>query len=179
MVVLAKEELEQISLPVVHKPLPSPSCIPVIDLSNPDSRSQIVSAARELGFFKVINHGISMELMSALESEAVKFFALPQLEKEIRGLSPFGYGSKRIGSNGDLGWLEYLLLEIASKPKSQSSLFWYETPQTPILSQFLHMHYLGKCFSRKNYFLHIATYQYTFFGIACLSWSSMNISHVK
>ncbi|KAJ3702190.1 hypothetical protein LUZ61_005895 [Rhynchospora tenuis] len=122
MVVLAKEELEQISLPFIQKPIPS-SLIPVIDLSNPNSKSLIVAAAQELGFFKVINHGVSMEIMSALESEAMKFFALPQSEKEIRGLSPLGYGSKKIGSNGDLGWVEYLLLEIASKPKSQSSQF--------------------------------------------------------
>jgi gibberellin 2beta-dioxygenase len=123
MVVLAKEELEQISLPVIQKPVPS-SLVPVIDLSNPNSKSLIIAAAQELGFFKVINHGVPMELMSSLESEAMEFFALPQLAKEIHGLSPFGYGSKRIGSNGDLGWVEYLLLEIASKPKSQSSRFW-------------------------------------------------------
>lgn len=51
--------------------------IPVIDLLNPNVKTLIVKACEEYGFFKVINHGIPMELMSTLESEAVKFFSLP------------------------------------------------------------------------------------------------------
>ncbi|OVA05613.1 Oxoglutarate/iron-dependent dioxygenase [Macleaya cordata] len=87
------------------------SGIPVIDLSKPDSKTLLVKACEEFGFFKVINHGVPMEFMTKLESEAVNFFSLPQSEKEKAGPpDPFGYGNKRIGPNGDVGWIEYLLL---------------------------------------------------------------------
>ncbi|XP_073126356.1 gibberellin 2-beta-dioxygenase-like [Henckelia pumila] len=84
--------------------------IPVVDLSKPDAKTAIVRACKEFGFFKVINHGFSTEFLARLEAEAVKFFKLPQLEKDKSGPpNPFGYGNKQIGPNGDVGWVEYLL----------------------------------------------------------------------
>ncbi|RZC64499.1 hypothetical protein C5167_008173 [Papaver somniferum] len=98
--------------------------IPVIDMSNPYAKHNIVKACEEYGFFKVINHGIPMELMSALESEAVKFFSLPQFEKDKAvPASPFGYGNKKVGPNGDVGWIEYLLLSTKLDSASSSQLF--------------------------------------------------------
>ncbi|VAH22769.1 unnamed protein product [Triticum turgidum subsp. durum] len=35
---------------------------------------------------------------------------------------PFGYGSKRIGCNGDMGWLEYILLSVRSGSVAAASL---------------------------------------------------------
>lgn len=97
--------------------------IPVIDLSNPEAKTQIVKACEDFGFFKVINHGVSDELIAALESEAHKFFKLPQSEKEKAGPpNPFGYGSKRIGPNGDVGWIEYILLNTNHQLISEKSL---------------------------------------------------------
>ncbi|XP_031130719.1 gibberellin 2-beta-dioxygenase 1-like [Ipomoea triloba] len=85
--------------------------IPVIDLLDPAAREQIVKACHEFGFFKVVNHGVPLEAMTKLEEEAVNFFNLPQLEKEQVGSpNPFGYGHKKIGSNGDMGWVEYLFM---------------------------------------------------------------------
>ncbi|KAL1820840.1 hypothetical protein ACET3Z_015709 [Daucus carota] len=85
--------------------------IPVIDLSNPDSKSCLVKACEDFGFFKVVNHGIPTQLISNLESQAIQFFSLPLCEKEKSGPpNPFGYGNKSIGRNGDISWLEYLLL---------------------------------------------------------------------
>ncbi|RWW13273.1 hypothetical protein GW17_00023020 [Ensete ventricosum] len=119
MVVLTKPALGQVSLPRPQKPSPYFSGIPVIDLSEPGSEALLVRACEELGFFKVTNHGIPMELIASLEEEAMKFFALPQADKERVGpATPFGYGSRTIGGNGDIGWVEYLLMQITSKPMS-------------------------------------------------------------
>nr|GLL20512.1 gibberellin 2-beta-dioxygenase 1-like [Ipomoea trifida] len=78
---------------------------------DPTAKDQIVKACHELGFFKVVNHGVPLEAVTKLEEEVVKFFNLPQLEKEKVGSpNPFGYGHKKIGTTGDVGWVEYLLL---------------------------------------------------------------------
>ncbi|XP_073030126.1 gibberellin 2-beta-dioxygenase 1-like [Primulina eburnea] len=109
MVVLTKPATEQFSI--------AKNCstffpgVPLIDLSKPDSKTQLVKACEEFGFFKVIDHGVPFEYMRGLESEALKFFSLPLSDKQRAGPpNPFGYGNKKIGLNGDVGWLEYLLL---------------------------------------------------------------------
>ncbi|KAL3651092.1 Gibberellin 2-beta-dioxygenase 1 [Castilleja foliolosa] len=85
--------------------------VPLIDLSRPDPKTQLVRACEEFGFFKVINHGVPIEIIQELESIAIKFFSLPMSDKEKVGPpDPLGYGDKKIGPNGDVGWVEYLLL---------------------------------------------------------------------
>jgi isopenicillin N synthase-like dioxygenase len=49
------------------------SGIPLIDLSKPDSKHLIVKAYEEFGFFKVINHGVPLEFITDLESQAATF----------------------------------------------------------------------------------------------------------
>ncbi|KAL0702142.1 hypothetical protein Bca4012_058264 [Brassica carinata] len=109
---------------VLSKPVDGPefglSPIPVIDISDPESKNALVKACEEFGFFKVINHGVSSELVSVLEHEAVEFFSLPtSLKTQVEGY-PFGYGNTEIGRNGDVGWVEYLLmnanLDFSSHP---------------------------------------------------------------
>ncbi|PHT39655.1 hypothetical protein CQW23_18509 [Capsicum baccatum] len=96
--------------------------IPVIDMLDPQAKFLITKACQELGFFKVVNHGVPIETMTKLESDAVKFFNLPVCEKDKVGpANPFGYGNKRIGSNGDVGWVEYLLFAINSGLVSEKS----------------------------------------------------------
>ncbi|KAJ6770232.1 GIBBERELLIN 2-OXIDASE [Salix purpurea] len=126
MVLLPKPALEQFSLIRNIKPTTFFSGIPLIDLSNPDSKHLLVKACEEFGFFKVVNHGVPLEFILKLESEAVKFFSLPLSEKEKAGPpNPFGYGNKSIGQNGDVGWVEYLLLTANQESISQrlSSVF--------------------------------------------------------
>lgn len=123
MVVLSKPS-EQYSMTKAHNPASSSNIgIPLIDLSNPtDSKHCLVKACEEYGFFKVTNHGVPMEIISKLEAEAVKFFSLPISEKhKTESPAPFGYGNKLIGSNGDMGWVEYLLLTTNPEFNSQIS----------------------------------------------------------
>ncbi|CAA3014220.1 gibberellin 2-beta-dioxygenase-like [Olea europaea subsp. europaea] len=98
------------------------TAIPVVDLLDPDAKTKIVEACKEFGFFKVINHDVSVEFMEKLESEAVKFFNLPQLDKEKSGPpNPFGYGNKKISLSGDVGWVEYLPLGVGPEIFSKNA----------------------------------------------------------
>ncbi|KAM1008238.1 gibberellin 2-beta-dioxygenase-like isoform X1 [Malus sylvestris] len=97
--------------------------IPVVDLSSPDAKHRIVRACEEHGMFKVINHGVPLDFMTTLEAQALKFFNLPQSEKDQAApADPFGYRSKRIGLNGDVGWMEYILLSTNLDIISHKSL---------------------------------------------------------
>ncbi|CAJ1962186.1 unnamed protein product [Sphenostylis stenocarpa] len=121
MGVLSQPALNQCFLLKPCKSTPLFTGIPVVDLTHPDAKTLIVKACRDFGFFKLVNHGVSFELMASLEHEALRFFKKTQSEKERAGpADPFGYGNKRIGRNGDVGWVEYLLLN--TNPDSPKSL---------------------------------------------------------
>ncbi|KAI3753611.1 hypothetical protein L2E82_25670 [Cichorium intybus] len=124
MVALTKPPIEQFFMKT-SKPNTDPliiPAIPLIDLSKPESKHHLVKACQEFGFFKVVNHGVPTKFINKLESEAVKFFSSPLSVKEKAGpANPFGYGNKSIGRNGDVGWVEYLLLN--AKPESDYQRF--------------------------------------------------------
>ncbi|RRT32330.1 hypothetical protein B296_00054624 [Ensete ventricosum] len=129
MVVLSNPGLDQISLLRSPKAIACSPCVPVIDLSKPDAAASLVEACEEFGFLKVTDHGIPVELMQRLEAEAVRFFSLSPVEKERSGPpDPFGYGNRKIGANGDIGWLEYLLFAVASKPLSYTFMDFLREP---------------------------------------------------
>ncbi|KAF8667054.1 hypothetical protein HU200_053230 [Digitaria exilis] len=126
MVVLTKGELEQITLIPSAQRASSPpplAVVPEVDLSTAIDGTAagravaaraVARACEEHGFFKVTGHGVPARLLARLDAAAAAFFALPQQEKEKAAGSPFGYASKRIGGNGDLGWVEYLLLGVTA-----------------------------------------------------------------
>nr|XP_043637496.1 gibberellin 2-beta-dioxygenase 2 [Erigeron canadensis] len=93
--------------------------IPVIDLSLDTATlaSHIITACQDYGFFKLVNHGVPIDVISKMEEIAQGFFSKPASEKvkvKANPPSPFGYGCRNIGFNGDIGELEYILLQANS-----------------------------------------------------------------
>ncbi|KAM0915658.1 hypothetical protein ACQ4PT_010688 [Festuca glaucescens] len=110
-------------IPLVKCPKVANAAVPTVDMSAPGAAAAVAEACRGVGFFRATNHGVPAALAEALESRAAAFFALPHREKlEHASARPFGYGSKSIGSNGDVGWLEYLLLAVGSSSVLPPSL---------------------------------------------------------
>ncbi|EOY27701.1 Gibberellin 2-beta-dioxygenase isoform 2 [Theobroma cacao] len=123
MVVLSQPALDHYTSIKTCKPTSVFTGLPVINLRDPEAKTLMVKACEEYGFFKLVNHGVPMEFMIRLETEALRFFNLPQSVKDKAGPpEPFGYGSKRIGPNGDVGWIEYLLLNTNPQVTSLKTL---------------------------------------------------------
>uniref|UniRef100_A0A0D9WJN9 Fe2OG dioxygenase domain-containing protein n=1 Tax=Leersia perrieri TaxID=77586 RepID=A0A0D9WJN9_9ORYZ len=120
--ITAPSSIDQI--PLVKCPKANAAIIPSIDLSAPGAAAAVADACRRFGFFKATNHGVPAGLAESLEAGAMAFFALPHQQKlDMSGPArPLGYGSKSIGSNGDVGWLEYLLLSVSSSSVPTSAL---------------------------------------------------------
>ncbi|OIW21145.1 hypothetical protein TanjilG_29801 [Lupinus angustifolius] len=140
MVVLSKQTTERYSYIRNCNKTSTLSTIPVVDLSKPEAKALIVKACEEFGFFKVINHGVPIEAILKLESEAINFFSLPHNQKEKAGPpNPFGYGNKKIGVNGDVGWVEYLLLKNNQDYNSMrlSSVFGQNTDKFSVLNEYM------------------------------------------
>jgi len=87
--------------------------VPIIDLTATrlEVSQLILKACEELGFFMVVNHGVPKNVIARMEAVGAEFFSLPGSEKQRSGPpNPLGYGFRTIGSNGDTGEVEYLLL---------------------------------------------------------------------
>ncbi|XBI59058.1 hypothetical protein VPH35_040194 [Triticum aestivum] len=78
---------EQLRSDKVHPPVPP---MPVINLGHltlePETRSRVVediaNACHDLGYFQVINHGISQSVMDRAVEAASEFFKLPSETKQ-------------------------------------------------------------------------------------------------
>ncbi|KAL3531686.1 hypothetical protein ACH5RR_005207 [Cinchona calisaya] len=90
--------------------------IPVIDLQNlsEETLARISSACREWGFFQVVNHGVSHELMARTREVWREFFHLPLKMKQQYANSPStyeGYGSRLgVEKGAKLDWSDYFFL---------------------------------------------------------------------
>ncbi|KAI5073418.1 hypothetical protein GOP47_0011431 [Adiantum capillus-veneris] len=114
--------------------LPS-SDLPVIDLApmlasphgSAGGRADVVSAltraAKEWGFFQVVNHGVPIELLERMASSGHDFFCLPTEQKEKGAGSNFldGYaGKSRMVKDVGCMWLEGITLRsILAEPSAE------------------------------------------------------------
>ncbi|KAG0452430.1 hypothetical protein HPP92_025094 [Vanilla planifolia] len=101
------------------------SNVPVIDIrslvneSNPSDEATlraISQACRDWGFFQVVNHGVSAEMMATMRDSWNEFFRMPMAEKQRYANSPAtfeGYGSRLGVQNGAiLDWGDYFFLQL-------------------------------------------------------------------
>ncbi|XP_021892309.1 protein SRG1-like [Carica papaya] len=118
-----RSEAERSTLSATASP---PIEIPIVDFSklaaanNPDEHSTEISnlaiACQEWGFFQVINHGIDVNLLEAVEKVAKEFFMLPLEEKKKYPMAPGtvqGYGQAFIFSEEQkLDWCNMFALGL-------------------------------------------------------------------
>ena len=124
-------EEQQPVLTTFDGPIPE---IPTVDLSDPDEENRarsIVRAAKEWGFFQVVNHGIPGHVITKLQEAGTQFFSLPQEEKEVYAKAPGsksieGYGTK-LSSKGTQSWADHLFHKIWP-PSSINYQFWPKNP---------------------------------------------------
>ncbi|CAN4081500.1 unnamed protein product [Withania somnifera] len=103
--------------------------IPLIDLENLNSSDEslrdetmkfISRACRDWGFFQVVNHGVSHELMAKARGAWSEFFHLPLEEKQKFANSPVtyeGYGSRLgVEKGGKMDWSDYFFLHYLPQP---------------------------------------------------------------
>ncbi|XP_020159574.1 flavanone 3-dioxygenase 3 isoform X1 [Aegilops tauschii subsp. strangulata] len=126
---------EQLRSDKVHPPVPP---MPVINLGHltlePETRSRVVediaNACHDLGYFQVINHGISQSVMDRAVEAASEFFKLPSETKQefasddIR--RPVRYGtSSKDGTRPSRTFLKHY-----AHPLSEWMKYWPEKPPT-------------------------------------------------
>jgi len=77
------------------------SCIPIIDLMDPNAMELIGLACENWGAFQLKNHGIPLNVVQEVEEEAKRLFALPA-DRKLKALrsaaGATGYGRARISS---------------------------------------------------------------------------------
>ncbi|KAI9087708.1 hypothetical protein K1719_030340 [Acacia pycnantha] len=81
MVLFGSSISQQLILPNSCMPGNTPSFlneILEIDLSDPQAKTLIVKPSQEFGFFKLVKHDISMDLIAVLEADALNFFENPR-----------------------------------------------------------------------------------------------------
>lgn len=114
--------------------------IPVVDLSGLmddvagcRATIQAISAAcREWGFFQVVNHGVSVELMERMRETWRSFFQLPIKVKQAYANSPKtyeGYGSRLGIEKGTvLDWGDYYFLNLMPASARSPQMHWPAQP---------------------------------------------------
>ncbi|WMV56481.1 hypothetical protein MTR67_049866 [Solanum verrucosum] len=99
--------------------------IPIIDMSNWDIHNKFVSekicnAAEKWGFFQIINHDISLEVLESVKDATYRFFKQPAVEKNKHSKENSSTNNVRYGTSFTpkaekaLEWKDYLSLFYVS-----------------------------------------------------------------
>ncbi|KHN36722.1 Gibberellin 2-beta-dioxygenase 8 [Glycine soja] len=113
--------------------------IPLIDLGRlslerEECMREIAEAAREWGFFQVVNHGISHELLKSLQIEQKKVFYQPFLNKSSTQGKAYRWGNPFATNLRQLSWSEafhFYLTDISRMDQHETLRY----PQCPISSK--------------------------------------------
>ncbi|KAL4361399.1 hypothetical protein GQ457_04G027250 [Hibiscus cannabinus] len=115
--------------------VPRGKSIPVIDLQGNDRNEtilQILKAGKEFGFFQIINHGVSKDLMDETMKVAEEFHAMSGLDKERECLKDPNGSCKLYTSSYTYPREEFHLWRDAlthpCRPLDQHIQFWPENP---------------------------------------------------
>ncbi|KAH0704857.1 hypothetical protein KY290_009545 [Solanum tuberosum] len=99
--------------------------IPIIDISNWDIHNKLVcekicNAAEKWGFFQIINHDISLEVLESVKDATYRFFKQPAVEKNKHSKENSSTNNVRYGTSFTpkaekaLEWKDYLSLFYVS-----------------------------------------------------------------
>ena len=109
--------------------------LPVIDLSRgrDEVRRAVLDAGKELGFFQVVNHGVSAEAIRDMEAVCAEFFRLPAEEKaafysEDTDKPNRLFSSTTYELGGEKYWRDCLRLSCGS-PVGDTKNNWPDKPQ--------------------------------------------------
>ncbi|KAK8601084.1 hypothetical protein V6N12_050928 [Hibiscus sabdariffa] len=87
-------------------------------------KEEIGRAAHEWGFFQVMNHGISMELLEKLREEQVRLFKQPFQNKSLNfSAGSYRWGTPTATSLGQLSWSEAFHIPMTDISSSSMEAF--------------------------------------------------------
>jgi isopenicillin N synthase-like dioxygenase len=110
--------------------------VPIIDLAcyrNGDAAakqkllSQVREACVDWGFFQIVNHNFSLELVERVRSQALKLFTLPLETKRTVEKSPgefTGFGHATVKAGDVQPWSEGFYLNSVSKVDEVARTLW-------------------------------------------------------
>ncbi|KAK6935018.1 Isopenicillin N synthase-like, Fe(2+) 2OG dioxygenase domain [Dillenia turbinata] len=110
--------------------------IPVIDMckleaDHDDELAKLDYACKEWGFFQLIGHGASAEVIEKMKSDVIEFFSLALEEKQVYAQGPKsiqGYGQALVVSDEQkLDWSDMLFLHVQPSPV-RNMRFWPTCP---------------------------------------------------
>lgn len=110
--------------------------LPIIDLSlgRDEVRRAILDAGKEIGFFQVVNHGVSLEAMQDMEAVCQEFFRLPAEDKaglysEDTGRATRIYSSTMFDTGAEKYWRDCLRLACSFPDVGDSARDWPDKPR--------------------------------------------------
>jgi|UniRef100_A0A804U9Z0 2'-deoxymugineic-acid 2'-dioxygenase / mugineic-acid 3-dioxygenase len=110
--------------------------LPIVDLSlgRDEVRRAILEAGKEIGFFQVVNHGVSLEAMQDMETVCQEFFRLPAEDKaglysEDTGRATRIYSSTMFDTGAEKYWRDCLRLACSFPAVGDSAAAWPDKPR--------------------------------------------------